>query len=212
MFFRKTKKCPECGNKLSPEWSFCPSCGRSLKEREILTFPGFASFDDMFKQMERQIAEIDKLFAQPIRMPRIVMRPGGSGFSITITSGTGQKPQISVKTFGEAKKFEPQIKQQLGVDKIAQEVEAKPKVARPSVTEEPEMEVKKEGTKLIYSIKLPGVDAKNIHIKRLPNSIEIRAISGKKLYFKLFEAPPNLTITDKKFSDSVLTITLAQTA
>ena len=83
-----------------------------------------------------------------------------------------------------------------------------PKVARPSVTEEPEMEVKKEGARLVYAIKLPDVAAKNIQIKRLPNSIEIRAVSGKKLYFKLFEAPQNLAVLDKKFSDGTLTLVL----
>ena len=88
MFLRRDKNRCGCGSDVSSEWSFCPSCGRSLKEREALAFPGFVGFDDIFKQMDRQMAEVDKLFAQPMKMPRIVMRPGGSGFSITITSGT----------------------------------------------------------------------------------------------------------------------------
>lgn len=210
MFFRRGKRCPDCDTELSLDWSFCPSCGEPLKAaRRMPAFPEMGGFEDMFSQMDRQMADMDKLFAQPMKVPRIVMRPGGSGFSITITSGTGQKPQVSVKTFGGAKRLEPQIKQQLGVDRTVQEVRERPKaMPRPSVTEEPEMEVKKDGTKLVYMIRLPDVAAKNIQIKRLPNSIEIRAAAGNKLYFKLFEAPQDLAVLDKKFSDGKLTLVL----
>lgn len=210
MFFRKGKRCPSCDATLSPDWSFCPSCGEPLSEcKRETVFPGFIGFGDIFKQMDRQMAEMDKLFAQPMKVPRLVMRPGGSGISISITSGTGQKPNISVRTFGGAKKLEPQIKQQLGFGGTVQEVVGKPKAAtRPRVTEEPEMKVRREGSNVIYEIDLPGVTEKNIEIRRLPNSIEIRAVAGSKLYFKLFEAPPDLSIMDRRFEDGTLTLVL----
>ncbi len=200
MLFKSGKKCASCNGEMSPEWAFCPNCGQSLTERRREASIGF---DNIFKQMDSQMTEMDKMFGQSFKMPKVVMRPGG--MSITIVSGSGQKPKVSVQTFGNAKKMEPQIKEQLGV----QAVEGRRTVARPKITEEPEMEMKKDGTNMIYTISLPGVEKKNIEIRRLPNSIEIRAVAGNKLFFKLFEAPQKLSIMDNKFENGKLTLVLA---
>jgi HSP20 family molecular chaperone IbpA len=209
MFFKRGKKCASCDGEVSSDWSYCPSCGEPLKQpKQERVVPLFAGFDDIFKQMDGQMAEMGKMFGQSFKMPKVVMRPGG--MSITIVSGSDQKPKVSVQTFGNAKKMEPQIKQQLGVDRTVQEVEKKPKILpKTKTTEEPEMKMKKDDENTIYTISLPGVEKKNIEIRRLPNSIEVRAVAGNKLFFKLFEAPQNLSIMDKKFENGKLTLVLA---
>jgi len=56
------------------------------------------------------------LKCQLFKIPRIkISSPGVSGISITIHSGTGMKPRIEVKTYGDYKKLEPEIKRRLGI-------------------------------------------------------------------------------------------------
>ena len=51
---------------------------------------------------------------------------------------------------------------------------------------EPETKVRRLTDKIIYEINLPGVKSlKNITVNKLENSIEIKAISKDRAYFKL---------------------------
>jgi HSP20 family molecular chaperone IbpA len=200
MFERK--KCKECGEKVSDKWDFCPYCGAPLREKE---FEPFDIFDDIDKEFRR----IDKMFG--IEFPKFRIKPGirGGGISITIQSGTGMEPKVEVKTSGEYKKLEPEIKRRLGVKPGVEEVseeEVEKKVRIPKVTEEPEAEIKNLGNKQIISIKLPDVNEKDIEAKKLEQSMEIKAFAGDKAYFKLIPLPANASIVKKEFKNGVLKI------
>jgi HSP20 family molecular chaperone IbpA len=205
--FRK-KKCPRCEKEIKEDWEFCPYCGHSLKEkyREERFFEEFEDFDRIVERMEREFEEMFKI--PTFRIPRIkISSPGFSGISITIHSGTGMKPKVEVKTYGEYKKLEPEIKRRLGVKVPIEEVEEEKEVEYnlPKTTEEPEAKVSREGNKTIIEIKLPDVEKEeDINVKKLEQSIEIRARAKDRLYFKLL--PITGEIVGKSFKDGVLRI------
>jgi HSP20 family molecular chaperone IbpA len=205
--FRK-KKCPRCEKEIKEDWEFCPYCGYSLKEKykEERFFEEFEDFDRIVEKMEREFEEMFKI--PTFRIPRIkISSPGASGISITIHSGTGMKPKVEVKTYGEYKKLEPEIKRRLGVKVPIEEVEEEKEIEYnpPKTTEEPEAKVSREGNKTIIEIKLPDVEKEeDINVKKLEQSIEIRARAKDKLYFKLL--PITGEIVGKSFKDGVLKI------
>jgi HSP20 family molecular chaperone IbpA len=208
--FRK-KKCPRCGKEVKEDWEFCPYCGYPLKEKyrtEERFFEEFEDFDRIVEKMER---EFEEMFKMPtFRIPRIkIPSPGFSGISISVHSGTGMKPKVEVKTYGEYKKLEPEIKRRLGVkvpiEEVEEEEEKKIEYKPPKTTEEPEAKVSREGNKTIIEIKLPDVEKEeDINVKKLEQSIEIRARAKDKLYFKLL--PLTGEIVGKSFKDGVLKI------
>ena len=234
MFWDKKNKCANCGSDANKKWEFCPNCGEELNEKarpQKMANPfaafggigGFGGFDQIFKQMEKQMRELDRELAQSSaelqRQPRgfKIVNPRGGGISISISQVGGRPPQINVQTSGGFKQMEPEIKKELGA---AVEAPVSARAGQPALafenklskineTAEPETEIKKIDGKISYTMRLPDVKKINdIQIKRLPNSIEIRAVSGNKMYFKLFEAPQNLGIVEKSFKDGTLNIVL----
>jgi len=210
----ENKVCPNCGERIKKGWVFCPHCGGEIeikksKRKEMTTTFG-SIFDDIDKEFER----MDKMFRfDSLKFPCFKMKPGmkGGGISITVQSGTGIEPKVEVKTSGEYKKLEPEIKRKLGVKPAIEEVEEenieKKKVMKkiPKVTEEPETEIQTVGNKQIISIKLPGVKSEDdIEIKKLGQSMEVKAFAGDKAYFRLIPMSRDATPRSKKFENGVL--------
>ena len=232
MIWKRSKgKCPDCSASMEEDWAFCPRCGSAVREKGDTASsqePGEQNENDMvpsqerdgqnilgvsdiFSQIEKQMQEqfqgMDRMFGETaFSKPKIIIPGGGSGISISIHSGQGGEPKVSVRTFGNAKKLEPQIKNRL---KIGPSEENNERHEKPRVTAEPEMKVRTGQGKTIYVIDLPDVkNEQNVRVNRLPNSIEIRAKAGNKLYFKLFEVQPELSIAEQRFSDGKLTLVL----
>jgi len=201
----ESKKCRNCGKGLKDDWVACPYCGLPVKK--VVRRP-YNIFEDIDKEFER----IDKTFGPRFfKFPRIDVKPfRGGGISITIKSVTGKKPKVNVKTSGEYKKLEPQIKRKLGVREGVGEVkEFKPKRKPPKITEEPETKVERIGNKQLISIKIPDVKSlEDIDIRKLEQSLEVKAFAGDKAYFKLLPIKPNVQILDKSFKKGTLKIEL----
>jgi len=198
------KKCPSCGEPVKDEWQFCPYCGEELVERRV-EMP----FRSLWEEVDKEFERLDKMFASSFEMPLFRIKPKSkfSGVSITIRSAGEGEPKVEVKTFGDYKKLEPELKRRLGVKAGVEEVEEEEeKVRVPKVTEEPEAEIKSSGNKQIISIKLPDVKEEDIEIKKLEQSMEIKAFAGDKAYFKLIPLPSNATIVKKEFKNGVLKI------
>ncbi len=195
--FKRKIKCHYCKREVEEKWNYCPYCGEELKER-------FGLFEEFIEDVEKDIERMDKEFSKFLAIPRIKFKPLGGGISITIHSATGKTPKIEVKTFGEYKHLEPEIKKRFGIKEPIREVEETVKV--PKITEEPEAEIKNLGNKQLISIKLPNVKEKDIEVRKLEQSIEIKAISGDKAYFKLIPIPSGSEIIKKEFKDNVLRI------
>ncbi len=200
----RSKKCSHCGKKVKDDWKFCPYCGNELFK------PKIRKYENVFDDIESEFKKIDKMFGSDffdfpkidLKMPR-----GSSGVSITITSNTGGKPKIKVKTSGNYKHLEPEIKRKLGVKPSIEEVEEKPMRRISKVTEEPETKVKTLGNKKMIQIKLPDVEKmEDIEVKKLEQSIEVKAFAKDKTYFTLIPIPSNSFITKKEFENNVLKI------
>ena len=72
---------------------------------------------------------------------------------------------------------------------------------------EPETSIRRLANKVVYEIKLPGVKSiKDLSIIQLENSIEIKALSGKKVFYKII--PINLPINKYDRSKGILTLEL----
>lgn len=194
------KKCRSCGREIKSDWEFCPYCGTETREVSL--------FGDIFEDVDKEFERIDKMFSSEFfKLPRLRIKPEvrGGGISIVIHSATGKEPKIEVKTSGEYKKLEPEIKRKLGIKPAVEEVKERKEVRIPKITEEAETEVKTVGNKQIATVKLPGVKEKDIEVKRLEQSIEVKAFAGDKAYFTLIPVPPGASVS-KKFENGVLRI------
>lgn len=190
------KKCFKCEKEISPTYNFCPYCGSELRS---------STFFNIFDDIEREFERIDKVFSSDfLKLPKIRFGPS-SGIAITIHSTSEKEPKIEVKTFGKYKEIEPEIKRKLGIKPAIEEVKEK-KRPIPKIAEEPETKVKDLGTKEIITVKLPNVKEENIEIRKLEQSIEIKAFSDDKVYFTLLPIPQNAKIINKSFENEILRI------
>ena len=156
-------------------------------------------FNKLFKEIERQFKEID--FASG---PELDDNPLNNlqGLSISIDTSSGQ-PVIRINNQRNEKRVRQHIKQPTLKNAITQEQAEKfsnlPK-------EEPETKVKRLANKLLYELLLPGVKKENVLINKLENSIEIKAFSDKKAFFKLI--PLSLPIISSNLKEETLTLEL----
>ncbi len=215
--FGKKKKCPNCGKETKDTWFYCPYCGFDLKETKWLSGT-FSRYRSIFDEIEKEFERIDKFFSSAkeefFKFPKFEKSPKVSGISIVFRSGTGMKPQIMVKTYGDYKKLEPEIKKKLGIARGVEEVqepyemEEKPRKT-PKITEEPKASIKRENNKTIIEINLPGVKSeRDVDIKKLEQSIEVRGFADDKAYFKLIPIRLGQSIRSYKFKKGKLTIEL----
>ena len=214
-----SKKCPRCSRKISKDYDFCPHCGNNFRfermmknekdygllGKDDLSTPGFPAggmnlppgfnnlFNSLLKEVEKQFREADK------NIPRKNIRPENS-ISISIATSTGKQPEIRisgpVKKQKEIRIVQPEISEE-----DAKKLSKLPK-------KEAETKVRRMSNKLIYELDVPGVKSlKDVIINKLENSIEIKAFSEDKVYFKLL--PVKLPITDYKLKSGKIIIELA---
>jgi hypothetical protein len=75
----------------------------------------------------------------------------------------------------------------------------------PAVMEEPKTSVKRTASNVIVEMELPGVKAPaDITVSELDNSIEVRALAGDKLYFKILTKPPQFRLGRREFTKEKL--------
>jgi len=211
-------RCPNCGSRVEDDWGFCPRCGNRLKGD---------MFTDVFSRIEREFKEMGRMFERNFEVfdlsPFFTKPIKGRGFSIRITQTSGEKPKISVKTFGDVdrKEIEEEMKR-LGFGGRVRAIGSKirelrePKrerelsLSEAKITEEPKTSVRRIGERIVVEVELPGVrDMGDIEVRSLENSIEVKAIAGDKAYFKILTKPPRTSILNKRFRDGILYLELA---
>ncbi|MBW6461869.1 MAG: zinc ribbon domain-containing protein [DPANN group archaeon] len=223
--------CHKCGKMVEDHWDFCPSCGSSVikpikfkRPSSVLPLDNLVDsfkrqFDEINKFMERDLHGLEKDFEvfnlRSEKNPKIIR----NGFSVSISSGTGQKPKIDIKTFGDIDKTKlaEEFKKNLGlkgvnindaiikstIPNLPEEQLLNKKI--PSVTEEPKTDIKRLSDKIVIDIELPDIESdKNIIVNMLSSSIELKAIGKKKMYFKIMQIPKGWTLISKKFKDRIL--------
>ena len=223
--FSKKQVCPRCNNKTSKKHDFCPFCGFGFRQNDPFFEPSFNlgfPFNTIFKQLEKQIEkqfkEIDEQMptfdesenfdkqAHKGQAPKIMQE----GISISISSAGGQ-PVIKVKNLGPGTNAPAQhqnqnIKQAASKDQVQkitpEQIEQFSKLPK----EELQTSVRRLTDKIVYELDMPDVKKENIIITRLQNSIEIKAFTKDKAFFKLI--PISLPILKSQLSEGKLILEL----
>lgn len=172
--------------------SLTKEIGKSMGFDFIDRFPFNQIVKRLSRDIEKQFKDIDREIATKKAKGREeVTRKDGTeirkttfpgGFSIQIRIG-GTPTEMPVRIMQPVSK-QPATKQVLTHARELSEKEYEKLAKLPR--EEPETKVRRLTDKIIYDIHLPGVKSlKNITVNKLENSIEIKAISKDRAYFKL---------------------------
>ncbi|NOX71949.1 MAG: zinc ribbon domain-containing protein [Candidatus Micrarchaeota archaeon] len=211
-------KCPNCGSWIESGWRYCPSCGNPIGRKG-----DFADISRLFAEIENELQKtmndmMESSFEAFDTRPLFETKRKGRGFSIRITTKNGQRPDISIKTFGNIDPKEVQKWVTKSVKMIPEEnskdIDSNKKTALddkkpPKVTEEPVTNVRRMGDSVVMELRMPEVVSEdNIEVRDLESSIEVRARAGDKLYFKILTKPENFKLVNYKFSDGYLFLEL----
>jgi len=226
-------KCEVCGAKVEKGWEFCVRCGTRIRKSMWPSIFG-GGVESIFKHFSKEMERIEKEMSNMERefgvidlrsLPLREIKPGARGFSIRISSKTGEKPKIDVRTWGdvERKEIKQQVAKQLGVspeevrtvEEKSTTTEAMPKIAKrlreriprvvPAVTEEPKTNVVQLPGKVVVELELPGVESdKDVDVTEMEESTEVKAYAKDKVYFKIITLPPELSLTGQDFKQGKL--------
>ncbi len=158
----------------------CRACGAELKEDwNYCPYCGASKYstglEEIFEMFEKSFKS---LFGE-----NISDFPFGRGFLVEISRKEDEEPRISIKEFGKPENLKKDETLKKNVEVI-----------------EPEVKVLEEGK--LVKIFLPDVEREeDINIKKLQNSIEIKACGKGKTYFTII---PNPNLTYKKFENGML--------
>ena len=131
-----------------------------------------------------------------------------NGVSIKISSLGNSPPQIQIDSFGESKREEPGVKNIKEMPSKIFSMENQKKVGK-LPKKEPRTNIKRFSDKVIYEIEIPGVESiEDVSIVKLESSIEIKAITKDKVYFKLI--PIGLPITNYNLEKGKLVLELGE--
>jgi len=202
--FRRKITCVRCRNKIDREFSYCPFCGAKIEKKkssgwldEPLDFNEIGMrfpFSSLFKEIDKHLKDFDQVL-WPKRIEskeksegkeRPFTRSGGVSISI---SSTGGEPIIRVKPFSFGKPIKGireeviKVKEPVIKTKRLSKQEAEALLKLPKA--EPSTKVRRLTDRIIYEIDLPGVQEKDVVVNKLQNSIEIKAFTKNKAFFKL---------------------------
>jgi hypothetical protein len=184
-------KCANCNQKVGKGWNFCPKCGMHIAKPSIFDKLLTRAVSQMgpFKEMNRMMGEIDPKAAK-------------KSFSISINFGGGE-PKVRIQPIGVG--GVPQQGKPARQEKVP---EFSRKVA--GDIEEPKASVRRSGDRFTAQILLPDIDSdKDIEMRKVGESIEIRAYTKDKTYFKILKCPETAEILDRKFKDGKLMLEFA---
>ena len=208
------KKCHKCERKISKDYDFCPYCGTSFfdpeKYEKDYGMLGKTDLDEVFKQAKlpfgvnfiakRLFKELNKQFKELDKEKMADEKIPLKGTSISISISSGGKPLMKINDFGKENKEIKKVELPKASVETARKYSKLPK-------EEAETKVRRMSHKVVYEILLPGVkNVKDVIINRLENSIEVKAFSKNKSYFK--NLPVNLDVLDYKLEDGKLILEL----
>jgi len=154
-----------------------------------------------------------------------MVRPG-QGFRIKITRAGDGPPTIDIKAFGDVdEKLAEKMKESLRAqsqneatpkpEETKQETQERGSVAESSEAplrnvseyEEPRCTTKWTGDHLLVDLDLPGVaKGDDVEIKKLGESIEVRAFAGDKGYFKILGVPAEAQVVSRRFRKGRLSL------
>lgn len=214
----KKKSCLYCGKKINNSYDYCPYCGNSADNKHKnenlgllgkkdseqfneIPFPSDLNvlFNSLMRNLQKQMKNLDN-FEKNQGDEKKIKR----GISISISASGDKSPKIKINSFDD-KKFNQKIIEKKLLTNFSQE---KLKNISELPREEALTNIRRLSDRVVYEINLPEVKSlKDISIIKLENSIEIKAISKNKVYFKLI--PLNLPIINYNLSEGKLILELA---
>ena len=178
------RKCPGCDNKVEGKFNYCPYCGMSFKARKDEEDFGMLGRDDFMPEIEK---EINQGFKLPFGLNGIM-----KGLMNQLEKELARDMQDS---HGMPKGFKihistgrPEMMRVQPVKKVAKQTiipkeEFERRKGLPK--EEAESNIRRLGDRIIYEISVPGVKSgKDVIITKLENSIEVKAYSNDKCFYK----------------------------
>ncbi len=223
--------CPRCRDRISETWIFCPRCGARLPSsgQQSPPEPHYSAFAEVFKDIERQMKEaLGSNLSKDVEF--FDLRPEffskhpyfrTGGFRVKITRAGDGPPNIDIKAFGDmdeklAEKMresikppaEPQVEKKVTDEEPSEHVVEESQAPR-AVSEycEPSCATKWAGDHLLVELELPGVKkSEDVEVRKLSESIEIRAYAGNKGYFKILGIPGEAKVIGKRFRAGKLSL------
>jgi len=203
------KNCKKCGERISNKHSFCEFCGASQKRKEDWGMLGESDIEENFQEpifrgfnsgiLNRMIGSAMKMLEKEMQkeMPKANQQPR-----------TNIKLMINGKEINLDNMKNEKKKLEITRDKLMDNF-SKKNLERFSKLpkKEPLTAVKRFSDKIVYEIKLPEIKSmKDVSIVKLENSVEIKAVTKNKAYFKLI--PINLPIKDYNLEKGKLILEL----
>jgi len=232
MFNRK--KCKKCGDKISDKYEFCPNCGTRIDENPkdwgMLGKNDIPQEENPFQNSllgGAGFGMLNKMLGNAMKMLEKEMQKEVNQNDV---NSTKQNPKTNFELFINGKRIDPKnikisqkqipineknsINQQINENKTP-EIELKrfdkdqqKKFSKLS-QEEPQTNIRRLSNKIIYELKVPGVKSiEDVSIAKLENSIEIKAITKEKAYFKLIQI--KLPILKYELKENNLVLELAE--
>ncbi|MBU0953315.1 MAG: zinc-ribbon domain-containing protein [Nanoarchaeota archaeon] len=209
--------CPHCGAKIEKKWTFCSACGVSLVQQDERFSDIFdTNLSHVFQQINEMAKRMQQEFDQNRNIQVLDLTPffrnaKASGFTINIHQHGGRKPQVEVKTFGDVKPraIEKQVEQYTGTKLKTRPEKEDMRFAKAKQTREPSANVRRVGNRIAVDVELPGVKETDIQINELESSVEVKALAGDTMYFRIFTKPNNTSLLEKRFHDGKLHLLFA---
>lgn len=197
-----SKKCPRCARKLKKEFDFCPYCGLDFRPEK---FQEKQKDYGMLGEDDRIMPEFNSMMGNPMlnsllknamkMLNKELEKPGANGIGNRLNKGMNFQISINGKKLNLEPEKKAEIKNQLS-DADARKLAKLPK-------KEAKTEVRRMSNRVIYEIELPGVKSmKEVIINKLENSMEIKAFSSTKAYFK--RIPVNLPLVNYILENEIL--------
>ena len=186
------KNCPRCGKTIDKDFDFCPYCGNPcdynnnwgmLGKNDVVTNP--------FNNMGFPGGFFNKMLGNAMKMIESEMQR-----EIKDTDMPGPKAKVQLYINGKkipmdgnvkvVKKQKPAPKTQKNTPLLKTFSKENQEKFSILPKENPETHVRRLSDRVIYEIKMPGIKSiENISIRNLENSIEIKAITKSKAYYKV---------------------------
>ncbi len=169
-------KCKICDAELEDAWSYCPFCGT---QKNLKLDKGFEEVLSIFEKNFRNLLGVN--FSDALAP--------GKGFIVEVTQER-DGPKVNVRELAE----ENEDRVEAGAQTAPMNLEVL----------EPKVEFKENGK--LVEVSLPGVKSENVQLKKLANSVEVRAVVGNKIYFTIIPNAKFPSLVSHKFESSVLTL------
>ncbi len=171
--------CSYCNLKIDSSWSYCPNCGHKV-EKNNLFVNLINKHLDLFRQRFTQ-----ESYKKEIKHPI-------SGITISITAGP-LSPHVSIGSRTQE------------LQHYRSKQKSKPERKLPKKIIEPDVMIQNLPNTILVDVNLPGVRTEDdVEIENFPNSIELKAFTEDKGYFKIINIPQHFSLAEKKLTDEKL--------